>query len=74
MVTRSSWYHRQCLRCVRCAHPLDQTNFNDGPDGGVYCNACYRTLDPKCFNLTAKSMTETATIRADRGEKDACPR
>lgn len=74
VVSRKRWYHKSCFKCHTCQHLLDQTNFNDGPDGHIYCNTCLKNMDLLDSNLTARSMMETTKIKGDEGNKDTCCR
>ena len=74
MVSRNGWYHKGCFKCFACNHLLDQTNFNDGPDGYIYCRTCYKILDLMDYNQTARSVVDTTSIPAYQGDLSACPR
>ncbi|XP_063989313.1 muscle LIM protein Mlp84B isoform X1 [Diachasmimorpha longicaudata] len=45
MLARGRGYHKACFKCKICGRSLDSTLHCDGPDGDVYCRACY----PKQF-------------------------
>jgi len=34
-------WHKRCFTCSICNRHLDSTTVNDGPDGEIYCKACY---------------------------------
>merc|ERR1719400_2240005 len=34
-------WHKRCFTCNICNRHLDSTTVNDGPDGEIYCKACY---------------------------------
>jgi len=34
-------WHKRCFTCHICNRHLDSTTVNDGPDGEIYCKACY---------------------------------
>ncbi|XP_056639968.1 muscle LIM protein Mlp84B-like isoform X1 [Diorhabda carinulata] len=41
MLARGRGWHKICFRCNNCERWLDSTSHCDGPDGMVYCKACY---------------------------------
>ncbi|CAH0560233.1 unnamed protein product [Brassicogethes aeneus] len=41
MLARGRGWHKYCFRCNNCERWLDSTSHCDGPDGEVYCRACY---------------------------------
>merc|ERR1712023_565890 len=41
MISKNKIWHRRCFTCGDCSRSLDSTNLNDGPDGDIYCRACY---------------------------------
>ena len=40
IAAKRSW-HRRCFICGGCRRHLDSVTVNDGPDGNIYCRACY---------------------------------
>ena len=40
-VANERFFHRSCATCKSCAHKIDSTNLSCGPDGEIYCEACY---------------------------------
>ena len=34
-------WHKRCFSCSECHRHLDSFTVNDGPDGEIYCKACY---------------------------------
>ncbi|XP_067626872.1 muscle LIM protein Mlp84B isoform X1 [Eurosta solidaginis] len=62
MISKSRIWHKRCFHCADCRKSLDSTNLNDGPDGDIYCRACYgRNFGPKGvgFGLGAGTLTMT---------------
>lgn len=62
MISKSRIWHKRCFHCAECRKSLDSTNLNDGPDGDIYCRACYgRNFGPKGvgFGLGAGTLTMT---------------
>ena len=41
---RSGKFHRKCFTCSECRRLLDYTIASDGPNGEIFCNACYGQL------------------------------
>lgn len=53
---------------------MDATNFNDGPDGNIYCKTCYKMLSFPGVDgdaILAKAIIETTAIPGD--DSNACP-
>lgn len=60
MISKDRIWHKRCFSCVECRKSLDSTNLNDGPDGEIYCRACYgRNFGPKGvgFGIGAGTLT-----------------
>ncbi|XP_075167998.1 muscle LIM protein at 60A isoform X1 [Haematobia irritans] len=60
MISKSRIWHKRCFHCADCRKSLDSTNLNDGPDGDIYCKACYgRNFGPKGvgYGLGAGTLT-----------------
>ncbi|XP_037806961.1 muscle LIM protein Mlp84B isoform X1 [Lucilia sericata] len=60
MISKSRIWHKRCFHCADCRKSLDSTNLNDGPDGDIYCRACYgRNFGPKGvgYGLGAGTLT-----------------
>ena len=74
MNCRAGWYHKSCLKCSVCSHGLDATNFNDGPDGRIYCKGCYKANNIMDSNLIARSVADTTSIQGYQGDKESCPK
>jgi hypothetical protein len=43
IVSKHNLYHKSCLTCFQCKHPMDASSFFDASDGQVYCRGCYST-------------------------------
>ncbi|EDW96416.1 muscle LIM protein Mlp84B [Drosophila simulans] len=60
MISKTRIWHKRCFYCSDCRKSLDSTNLNDGPDGDIYCRACYgRNFGPKGvgYGLGAGALT-----------------
>jgi len=65
-VTKVGAFHSNCFSCIECTRKLDSMTCCEGPDGEIYCKACYayyfgsksrsrsraKTLGPRAKNLS----------------------
>ena len=70
-------YHVSCYKCVRCKSLLNSSTANNGNNGKMYCNGCFRKKrqqTPEENQTFVKSFLDTVSIPASDDDPDMCVR
>merc|ERR1719244_1164533 len=57
-VTKVGSFHQNCFSCIECTRKLDSVTCCEGPDGEIYCKACYANY----FGSKSRSRSRAKTL------------
>jgi len=57
-VTKVGSFHSNCFSCIECTRKLDSMTCCEGPDGEIYCKACYAAY----FGSKSRSRSRAKTL------------
>jgi len=57
-VTKVGSFHSNCFSCIECTRKLDSVTCCEGPDGEIYCKACYACY----FGSKSRSRSRAKTL------------
>ena len=62
--TKVGLFHKNCFSCIECTRKLDSVTCCEGPDGEIYCKACYAVY----FGSKSRSRPKATKLLGPRAK------